>query len=238
MSCALRPSRLTLPGRAVRDLLAPPRCLACRRRAPPPWCAACEATLPGAGARCPRCAGPRDGGHRCWPPRAPIVATTSVHDYRGVVARAIVTAKTTGAHRGWTALAALLADRVAEDPPDVDVVTWVTTAPSRRRRRGIDHAEVLARAVGRRLDLPVARLLDVRVVPRHGERLEARCALPGSEVLLVDDIVTTGRTAVEAAAALQAAGAGNVRLAVIARAGAHELMGTPVTRTGPSRRTR
>ena len=145
----------------------------------------------------------------------------ALHDYRGVVARALVTAKVAGARSGWEALGERLGERLAADPPEVDVVTWVTTAPARRRRRGLDHAEVLARVVAARLELPAVRLLDVRSV--SGEADVARASLPGSEVLLVDDILTTGRTAATAAGALQAAGAGNVRLAVIARAGTHEL---------------
>lgn len=165
--------------------------------------------------------------HRCWPPDAPITATVAAHDYRGPVARAVVTAKLTGAHAGWASLGELLAARVAASGlgTEADAVTWVTTSPARRRRRGVDHARVLATAVGARLGLPVLRLLEV--VPGGGGRdgYRAVSALPGSELLLVDDVLTTGATARRAAAALVAAGAGNVRLAIIARAGTHDLQG-------------
>jgi predicted amidophosphoribosyltransferase len=220
--------------RAVAQLLAPERCLACRRRAAPPWCRSCEATLPPPGPACPRCAGPSGAAHRCWSPDGPIASTVALHDYRGVVARALVTAKMTGARSGWEALGERLAERLAADEPEVDAVTWVTTAPSRRRRRGLDHAEVLARVVAARLGLPAVRLLDVRAAT--GQADVARAALPGTEVLLVDDILTTGRTAAVAAGALQAAGAGNVRLAFIARAGTHEL--APAGLSGPRPRRR
>jgi hypothetical protein len=115
--------------RAVAQLLAPERCLACRRRAAPPWCGPCEATLPPPGPACPRCAGPSGAAHRCWSPDGPIASTVALHDYRGVVARALVTAKMTGARSGWEALGERLAERLAADEPEVDVVTWVTTAP-------------------------------------------------------------------------------------------------------------
>jgi predicted amidophosphoribosyltransferase len=219
---------------ALAQLLAPERCLACRRRAAPPWCDPCEATLPRPGAACPRCAGPRGAAHRCWSPDGPVASTVALHDYRGVVARALVTAKTSGARSGWEALGARLGERLAAEDLEVDAVTWVTTAPTRRRRRGLDHAEVLARVVAARLDLPAARLLDVRAAT--GQADAARVALPGTELLLVDDILTTGRTAAAAAGALRAAGAGNVRLAVIARAGAHDLAPLGLTGPPPSRR--
>lgn len=229
--------RPTVAATALLELLAPGRCLACRRRAEPPWCDVCARTVPATGPACPRCAGAPTAGHGCWPPGAPIVATSALHDYRGAVARAIVTAKVTGARTGWWALGERLARRVAFLEPDADVVTWVTTAAARRRRRGVDHAELLARAVARRLRLPATRLLEVRAPAAGVERFVARGPLPGTQVLLVDDILTTGRTAAAAARALQAAGAGDVRLAVIARAGAHELVRAPLTRPAAGRRT-
>lgn len=136
-----------------------------------------------------------------------------------------MTAKLGGAHAGWPALGRVLADHVADDPPAVDVVTWVATAPARRRRRGVDHAAVLAGAVGRRLDVPVAGLLTMESSGLRGERLIATRRLPGSQVLLVDDVLTTGATAVAGAQALRRAGSGDVHLAVVARAGTHQLVG-------------
>lgn len=209
----------------VLDLLAPPRCLACRVRAEPPWCRACAAGVEELAGGCRRCAAPRRPGHPCWPPGAPIESTCAAFDYRGPVAAAVVAAKIGGAHAGWPPLAARLASRVADDPPDADAVTWITTAASRRRRRGVDHARVLAAAVGRAIGTPVLATLDA-VTERAGDgrdRYVARRALPGSNLLLVDDVLTTGATAARAAAALHAAGAGSIHLAVLARAGPYPL---------------
>jgi predicted amidophosphoribosyltransferase len=211
------------PVDALLALLAPPRCLACRARAAPPWCSPCAGRVGGPAEGCPRCAAPRGGPHRCWPAHAPIASTRAVFDYRGPVARAVVTAKLGGAHAGWSALGEVLADHLLRDPPAVDVVTWVTTAPARLRRRGVDHAAVLARIVGARIGVPVTGLLAVRRSTER-ERLVPARRLPGTEVLLVDDVLTTGATATEAAAALLAAGAGQVHLAVLARAGTHALV--------------
>ncbi|MDQ3645508.1 MAG: phosphoribosyltransferase [Actinomycetota bacterium] len=100
------------------------------------------------------------------------------------------------------------------------VVTWV---PGRRpdiRRRGFDHAEVLARGVAGELGLPAERLVKRsrasggrdQVGLGRAERLAnlafAFRARPcGSSVMLVDDLITTGATAAACAAALRLQGA-------------------------------
>src|SRR5688500_14690893 len=60
-----------------------------------------------------------------------------------------------------------LARSLATLVPDVPglVVTWAPTSASRRRQRGFDQAELLARAVARRAGRPVARLLSRRPGP-------------------------------------------------------------------------
>lgn len=207
------------------DLLLPPRCLVCRVRADEPWCAACRRDVRELAPGCPRCAGPPGPGHGCWPPDAPVDATVAGFAYEGPVAAAVVAAKVGGAHRGWGPLAAALAPRLAG--LDVDVVTWVTTVPARVRRRGSDHAGLLAAALGPVLGAPVRRTLRTGPTDRHAEDIVAEVRLDGARVAVVDDVLTTGATAWRAAAALRAAGAARVTLVVVARAGAHPLGATP-----------
>lgn len=122
-----------------------------------------------------------------------------------------------------------LADALAPLVPAVPglVVTWAPTGADRRRRRGFDQAELLARAVARRHRLPVRLLLRREPGPpqagrsaadrQSGPRFAARrpCRQP---VLLIDDVATTGATLRAAAAALASAGAPAVHGLVVARA--------------------
>jgi len=191
-----------------------------------PFCARCSALVRVLPRGCARCGAPPSAGHGCWPTDAPIAATFAAYDYRGPVRAAIVAAKVGGARRGWAPLAGPLVARLRSMELAVDAVTWVTTAPARVRERGIDHARAIAAVVAPALDAPLVRLLEVVPGPRHGDRYRSTMALPGSDLVLVDDVLTTGATAWRAAAALRAAGAGSVVLVTLARAGGHPLGGT------------
>ena len=120
-----------------------------------------------------------------------------------------------------------IADRMASvvaAPQVVDVVTWVPCSPTRRSQRGFDPAELLARAVARRLGLRaramLRRLDDEPQTARSregrlaGPRLAVRAGRVRGSVLVVDDVCTTGSTLRAAAAALRAGGAAAVVAAV------------------------
>ena len=133
---------------------------------------------------------------------------------------------------GWRSVAAALADAmVAVDPPVCDAVTWVPLARSRLASRGYDQAKVLARALAARTGTPAIALLwraaDTGPQARRSGA-ERRLALEGAfrasgrpvpaNVLLVDDVLTTGATADACARILREAGARGVSLATAARA--------------------
>lgn len=213
------------------DLLAPPRCLSCRGRSGGVLCPGCRARAEGLRltGTCLRCAGPPGPGHPCWHADAPIRRTVAVFRYAGVVADAVVAAKVLGAWSAWPALGRELA--AVTGALDVDAITWVPVPRRTRRRRGFDHARLLAGAVGAATGVPVVGLLAATPRVDQASRTLAerrrvapdafRSTRPGPRrLLLVDDVVTTGATAEVAA---RATGAGEVTLAVLARAGSHPL---------------
>jgi ComF family protein len=129
----------------------------------------------------------------------------------------------------------LLADRVreglADSPPDLLVP--VPTHWLKRLWRGFNGPDLLVEAIGRRLGVPSAddvircrrrtrkqgtlmpseRVANVR----DAFAFNADYEIGGAHLLLVDDIMTTGSTASEAARLLRRAGAARVTVAVVAR---------------------
>jgi predicted amidophosphoribosyltransferase len=148
---------------------------------------------------------------------------TAVFAYDGT-ARDVVARLKYRNHR--TALAGIAAAMAASVLAVPDVVTWAPTTAARRRGRGFDHAELLARAVARQLRRPCRRLLDRAPGPpqtgrplaerRHGPTVTARTAVSG-RILVVDDVVTSGATCAAAAIALKRAGADRVDVVAAAR---------------------
>jgi ComF family protein len=144
-------------------------------------------------------------------------------------------------YRGWEAAAGPMAARMASLswPQDVEdeapVVVPVPTTRTRMRERGYNQAALLARGLaartGRAFDpecLVRTRESGSQTALHPGERRanvagafavpEGRgAALRGAHVLLVDDVWTTGATALACAAALTGAGARVVSVATFAR---------------------
>jgi ComF family protein len=135
---------------------------------------------------------------------------------------------------GQRAVAPLLAQRMKSYivPASIDLLVPIPTATSRVRQRGYDQAVLLTQELSRQSGLPSSRLLK-----RHGQAhqvgasrrqrlLQLRAAfrvskqhhLTGKNILLVDDVLTTGATLEAAAAALKATGARRVYGIVAAQA--------------------
>jgi ComF family protein len=141
--------------------------------------------------------------------------------YEGVGRELVARLKYHNARAVVTRLAASMGALVADRPQPFAAVTWAPTTRERRRARGFDQAELLARGVARALGLPATALLRRANGPsqtgrpaaerRLGPVFHVRRGRPVPErVLLVDDVVTTGATLSAAARALRAAGATTV----------------------------
>lgn len=153
--------------------------------------------------------------------------------YEGNVRKSLLRYKFYGARSYADAYGRLLAMKLSNDHPEgFDILTWIPISPIRKLRRGYDQVELLARAVGRELEIrPVPLLRKVRHNPAQSGirdpsqrranvlgvyRLRKGVDLAGKRILLLDDILTTGATAGEAAKVLRTAGAKEVHCAAIA----------------------
>jgi ComF family protein len=111
------------------------------------------------------------------------------------------------------------------------LLTFVPMHRRRRRLRGYDHAQKLAEGVARALGLTVVPLLERARPTRPQSSLDhedrrsnvrgsfkpSGYGLSGEEVVIVDDVLTTGYTLCECAAILKANGAVRVTACVLAR---------------------
>lgn len=212
---------------ALLDLLYPPKCPFCGRileRGEEGLCARCQRALPwtqpggGAAQGCDACLAPlyyqsgvRDGVHR--------------YKFGGGAGHAKLFGQL---------MAQCLTDRW--DGP-VDLITWAPLHPERRRRRGYDQAELLARRVGELAGVPALPTLEkIRATGAQSHLQDERerranvegayrplpqADLAGKRVVLVDDVLTTGATMAQCAACLRSAGAETVVGLTLARAGQH-----------------
>jgi ComF family protein len=221
---------------AVSEVFLPSLCLHCS--APLPGgaagiCAGCLSALAaGPGARCRLCGRPSAEAVclHCEATPPPWRGTVSLGDYQGVLRTALLALK----HRGHEELAAPLAapliTRIGEAPwaEELDSVTAVPTHPLHRLRRGWSAARQLAVEIARGLDLPCLSLLARRGLGRQAPKSRAqRLRLPARafaarrscrrrNILLVDDVTTTGATLHRATRALLGSGAASVSIAVLA----------------------
>lgn len=192
-----------------------------------------DAILP---ARCPVCghylAGEVGLCLNCLGGLEPVVDGNIVHlgRYRGRLER-LARALKFAHHRAVAGpVGVKLADGVRAALWRVDAVVPVPLHALRGIERGYNQSRELAASIAGRLEVPVLDALERTRSTKRQARLEkadraanvlgAFCAIRdvnGLEVLLVDDVHTSGATVAEASLALVSAGAKRVRVAVIAR---------------------
>lgn len=209
-------------------------------------CRDCEAEMPYISVACVRCglpwagaAGTATGCDRCraldlpytrclapWAYEFPVTQLVQALKYEGALAHARIL----GTRIAVAAGPALAGRELLEAPP---LLVPMPLHPARLVERGFNQSREIARIVSRQVDLPLAEQALHRVratVPQVGlARRERARNLSGAftadagivasrTVILLDDVVTTGSTAAEAARTLLAARAVSVQVWAAARA--------------------
>ncbi len=209
--------------RFCADLLFPPRCVFCDGLVPPGKrvCEACAAAESAAGA--PKCVNLRVCGQN--------IPCAVLYPYEGRFRESVLRFKF-GGRREYAAFYAERLARAARSAlPPCELVTAVPLSGKRRRERGYNQSELIARRLARELGLPYAGCLEKAAENRTQHRLNRRereenvrgvyraegASCVGKKVLLVDDILTTGATLSECVRALLAAGAASASCAAVAR---------------------
>ena len=231
-------------ARAGAGLLAPPTCALCsgpgQAAATSAWgldlCVHCEAACPRLSDPCPRCGLPLAPGRvrapcaDCAVRPPPFDALWAAFAYAPPVDALVRDLKFHNALPHARVLGMLLAGhrRPAGDLPDA--VVPVPLSRERFIERGFNQATEIARHAARHLRLPLrdGLLRRLRNTPAQSglgasdrranlQGAFALVGLPPPRVALVDDVLTTGSTASEAARLLKNAGAARVEVWVAAR---------------------
>ena len=195
--------------RGIAELVGRAACAGCGRRGVA-LCRDCERRLVAPGPRTP-------------PPG--IDRVLCPNRYEGAPRALVLDLKGRGRRDAALPLADALVKTARRTGVGAEVVTWVPCGAAARRRRGFDHAELLARAAADSLGLPCLPLLRRTGAIRDQVGLSGRerwsnltgafAARPApARVCLVDDVITTGATAGCCAAALRGAGAREIELLV------------------------
>ena len=204
-------------------LLFPPKCVLCGKLLQKRETDLCH--------RC-RVEGPEYGGvHN---PLPFIDGWEVIWYYEDVARESILRFKFSGARWQAGCYGRLLAMRLTQLAWDFDEITWVPTASRRQRKRGYDQVQLLADAVAVQLERKPRKLLDkIRNNPPQSGisgqaqrranvmgayRISKDADVKGKCILLLDDVITTGATASEAARVLLTAGAKKVYCAAMAKA--------------------
>ncbi len=229
------PQIAKLKGTAL-DLLFPQYCVGCGKEGSFICYSCCRSLSRITPPLCPRCGKPQPGGVLCsgcisW--STEIDGTRSPFRFEGVMRQAIHQLKYQNLRALVVPLAKLLQDYLTTNPVPAEILVPVPLHQKRLRERGYNQSNLLARKLGKLVNLPVVD--DCLIRQRHTPP-QARTAtveerrnnisnafacrdqrLQNKQVLLIDDVSTSGATLDACATALKASGAYSVWGLVMAR---------------------
>ncbi len=218
------------------DSFFPRRCVGCGRVGSF-LCPDCLGKLPRLTAPfCPRCGRPQASGivcPNCWQRATEIDGIRSTFRFDEVVRKSVHELKYRNLKAISPCLAELLADYLKENPLPGEALVSVPLHPRRLRERGYNQSGLLAGELGKRIGLPVIEdcLIrvkqaqpQVRAVDVEERRRNVADAfvcrdekVSGKQIILIDDVCTSGATLESCAAALKDRGATSVWGLTLAR---------------------
>jgi len=185
---------------------------------------------------CPNCGRPQASGivcPSCWQRKAEIDGIRSLFSFDEVIRKAVHELKYRNLKAISPCLAELLADYLRSNPLPGEALICVPLHPRRLRERGYNQSSLLARKLGRRIALPVIKDCLIRVKQAQPQvravDVEERwrnvadafvCRdeqVRGKQIILIDDVCTSGATLETCAAALKSKGAASVWGLTLAR---------------------
>lgn len=160
---------------------------------------------------------------------------TTVWYYTNDVRKSILRYKFNNKRHYAAAYGRSLGMKIIEDlPNDIDFITWVPVSKLRRFKRGYDQVELLAKAVSGEISMPLYATLkkvrNARPQSTLATEAERKANIMGAykvtdasivkdkNILLLDDVLTTGATATECAKTLLFSGAKSIYFASVAAA--------------------
>ena len=185
---------------------------------------------------CPNCGRPQASGiicPDCWQRQTEIDGIRSLFRFDDIIRKAIHQLKYRNLKAISPCLAELLADYLRSNPLPGEALICVPLHPRRLRERGYNQSNLLARGLGERIDLPVIENCLIRVKQTQPQVRAAdveerrrnvvdafRCCderISGRQIILIDDVCTSGATLESCAVALKNKGAISVWGLTLAR---------------------
>ena len=235
---------ITMIAKNFANLLYPLHCAACKKALDPlnrsclcslcegrfrinpaPYCRSCGRSTENAKGLCAECARTVNFFDRAW----------SAFLYEGVLKELIPLFK----YKGKLTLSGIFCAKLIEFvkandqiTSGIDLIAFVPICNSWINQKDYNQSGILAAAISKEFKKPVVRTLEKIVMTRRQNelsreerlvnlngtfRVKDKASVSGSNILLIDDVMTTGATLNECAKTLKAAGAKEVRCLTLAR---------------------